>query len=197
MADKKISALTGATTPLAGTEVLPIVQGSATVKVSVADLTAGRAVAMAGGSFTDNITQSVAAKGFNFTANTPTAGMTSQLLNNYEEGVWTPVITAAAGAITSYSIGTATYTRVGRLVTASTRFTITNAGTGAGALVITLPFTSGASNHAGSALESSLTGDGGRTWVSNASNSMFVAKYNNTSFCVTNYVITATTTYSV
>jgi hypothetical protein len=45
MADKKISALTGATTPLAGTEVLPIVQGGATVKVAVSDLTAGRAVA--------------------------------------------------------------------------------------------------------------------------------------------------------
>jgi hypothetical protein len=42
MADKKISALTAATTPLAGTEVLPIVQSGATVKVSVADLTAGR-----------------------------------------------------------------------------------------------------------------------------------------------------------
>jgi hypothetical protein len=45
MADKKISALTGATTPLAGTEVLPIVQSGATVKVAVSDLTAGRAVA--------------------------------------------------------------------------------------------------------------------------------------------------------
>jgi hypothetical protein len=42
MADSKISALTGASTPLAGTEVLPIVQGGATVKVSVANLTAGR-----------------------------------------------------------------------------------------------------------------------------------------------------------
>lgn len=45
MADKKISALTGATTPLAGTEVLPIVQGGNTVKVSVANLTAGRSIA--------------------------------------------------------------------------------------------------------------------------------------------------------
>jgi hypothetical protein len=42
MADKKISALTGAATPLAGTEVLPIVQSGATVKVAVSDLTAGR-----------------------------------------------------------------------------------------------------------------------------------------------------------
>jgi hypothetical protein len=42
MADKKISALTAASTPLAGTEVLPIVQSSTTVKVAVSDLTAGR-----------------------------------------------------------------------------------------------------------------------------------------------------------
>ena len=39
MADKKISALTSATTPLAGTEVLPIVQSGATVKVATDDLT--------------------------------------------------------------------------------------------------------------------------------------------------------------
>ena len=39
MADKKISALTAATLPLAGTEVLPIVQGGVTVKVATDDLT--------------------------------------------------------------------------------------------------------------------------------------------------------------
>jgi len=44
MADLKISALTASTTPLAGTEVLPIVQSSTTKQVSVANLTAGRAV---------------------------------------------------------------------------------------------------------------------------------------------------------
>jgi hypothetical protein len=47
MADKKISALTASSTPLAGTEVLPIVQSGATVKVAVSDLTAGRDVATA------------------------------------------------------------------------------------------------------------------------------------------------------
>lgn len=45
MADLKISALPASTTPLAGTEVLPIVQGGATRQVSVANLTAGRSVA--------------------------------------------------------------------------------------------------------------------------------------------------------
>lgn len=39
MSNTKISALTASTIPLAGTEVLPIVQSSVTVKVSVDDLT--------------------------------------------------------------------------------------------------------------------------------------------------------------
>ena len=47
MADTKISALPAATTPLTGTEVLPIVQSGATDKVAVSDLTAGRSVAAA------------------------------------------------------------------------------------------------------------------------------------------------------
>jgi hypothetical protein len=47
MADTKISALPASSTPLAGTEVLPIVQSSATKQVSVANLTAGRAISAA------------------------------------------------------------------------------------------------------------------------------------------------------
>ena len=42
MADTKISGLPASTTPLAGTEVLPIVQSGTTKQVSVANLTAGR-----------------------------------------------------------------------------------------------------------------------------------------------------------
>jgi hypothetical protein len=48
MANTKISALTGATTPLAGTEVLPLVQSGATVKVAVSDLTTGRSISVSG-----------------------------------------------------------------------------------------------------------------------------------------------------
>lgn len=44
MADKKISQLDPATTPLAGTEVLPIVQSNTTVKVSIDNVTKGRTV---------------------------------------------------------------------------------------------------------------------------------------------------------
>lgn len=56
MADLKISALTASTTPLAGTEVLPIVQSSTTKQVSVANLTAGRAVSALSLTTTSNIT---------------------------------------------------------------------------------------------------------------------------------------------
>lgn len=137
MADAKISALTSATTPLAGTEVLPIVQSGATVKVSVANLTAGRAVAMAGGSFTDNITQGTAAKGVNFNANTPAAGMTSQLLNWYEEGVWTP----SANVIT-FATATGSYVRIGNLVTATFLVIFPATADGNNAQVKGFPFTS-------------------------------------------------------
>jgi hypothetical protein len=47
MANAKISALPSATTPLAGTEVLPIVQGGVTDQVTIANVTAGRAVSAA------------------------------------------------------------------------------------------------------------------------------------------------------
>jgi hypothetical protein len=139
MTDKTISALTGATTPLAGTEVLPIVQGGSTVKVTVENLTAGRAVAMAGGSFTDNIAQGTASKGINFTANTPAAGMTSQLLNGYEEGTYTASLSAGSGTYTTIS-QLLKYTKIGRMVNVTGYIFITDNGTAATNLQFTLPF---------------------------------------------------------
>lgn len=62
MANTKISALTAATTPVAGTEVLPIVQSSATKQLSIANLTVGRAVTVGSlvsagaGSFVSDVT---------------------------------------------------------------------------------------------------------------------------------------------
>jgi hypothetical protein len=47
MADVKISGLPASTVPLAGTEVLPIVQGSTTKQVTIANVTAGRAISAA------------------------------------------------------------------------------------------------------------------------------------------------------
>ncbi len=201
MADLKISALTASTTPLAGTEVLPIVQSGATVKVSVANLTAGRAVSTGalsvvagnatldnafslsgklaagsavsmmrrnasdevaidedgygvkigfggrytfagGGDFTNalgNYVVGTSGKGIDFSA-TPGTG-TSELLSDYEEGSWTPIITSASGSLTSYT-SAGVYTKVGRQVTVQGWFRITTAGTASGAAnIASLPFT--------------------------------------------------------
>lgn len=64
MADSKISALTSATTPLAGTEVVPLVQSSTTKKVAVSDLTAGRAVSTLSTSVTGGLPALSASSGF-------------------------------------------------------------------------------------------------------------------------------------
>lgn len=178
MADTKISALTAATTPLAGTEVLPIVQSGTTVKVANNDLrpkqiqsnatsgvlqVAGPTAATtrvmttpdanftaaridAAQSFTGdqtlstgNIIQGTAAKGVNFTANTPLAGMTSQLLNWYEEGSYTASLSAGSGTYTAIS-QSLKYTRMGRVVNVTGYIFITTNGTAATNLQFTLPF---------------------------------------------------------
>jgi hypothetical protein len=153
MADTKISALPASTTPLAGSEVLPIVQSSATKQVSVANLTVGRSVSVADLTVSaNNVVPSTAAKGMNFTANTPASGSgitsSSQLLNWYEEGLWTPVITFLTPgnlAITyNANVQKGTYTRIGNKVylnfnVNTTSFTFTTAS---GALQVTgIPFT--------------------------------------------------------
>jgi hypothetical protein len=262
MADKKISALTAATTPLVGSEVLPIVQSGSTVKVSVNNLTAGKTVpasalnitaptygnsgsisnpndpndqvlftitngantdggiARGGGTvlslrdrtsnsgsgtigyglyvtapydgtnasgntyaltkygifvddiynfyglnatlgstnyglyvkgggrnylkadtqFDNNIVIGTAAKGIDFSANTASAGMTSELLNWYEEGTWTATVTAESGTITTYTTE-ASYTRVGKIVSVRLAIRLANVGSASGALIFTgLPF---------------------------------------------------------
>jgi hypothetical protein len=64
-----------------------------------------------------NLIVPVAAKGINFTANTAAAGMTSQLLNWYEEGTFTPVLAFSTSGSVTYSNQEGRYTRVGRQVT--------------------------------------------------------------------------------
>jgi len=143
MADKKISALTAASTPLAGTEVLPIVQSNATVKVAVSDLTAGRAISATQLTLTTGNLIVSNGQGVDFSA-TPGTG-TSELLDDYEEGTFTPVIvgntTAGAGTYTS-QIGQ--YTKVGNRVFIQIRVDWSaHTGTGTTALA-GYPFTSGA-----------------------------------------------------
>ena len=111
MADSKISALTGASTPLAGTEVLPIVQGGATVKVAVSDLTAGRAVsATALTASTGNLIVSTTGKGvttgssipLGFGTNNGTTTMT--VATNGSVGIGTTTPDASLQIYSSYPV---------------------------------------------------------------------------------------------
>lgn len=68
MSDVKISNLPASITPLAGTEVLPVVQGGVTKKVSVANITAGREIPIAGSNSTENYRVS-AGKGLAWSGN--------------------------------------------------------------------------------------------------------------------------------
>lgn len=149
MADTKISALPASTTPLAGTEALPVVQGGVTRQTSVANLTAGRAISVAELTLsTGNLAIGTSGKGIDFSADGSAAGMTSELLDDYEEGTWTPVIRGSSTAGTYEQQTTfASYTKVGRLVTVQAYIKLAAAitGGGTGLFQITgLPFAKGA-----------------------------------------------------
>jgi hypothetical protein len=114
MADTKISALPAASTPLAGTEVLPIVQGGITEQVSVANLTAGRAVSATQLTLTTGNLIVASGQGVDFSA-TPGTG-TSELFDDYEEGTFTPAVNQGFDSPVSYTTRTGVYTKVGDLV---------------------------------------------------------------------------------
>jgi hypothetical protein len=65
-------------------------------------------------------------------------------LDDYEEGVWTPVLTFGGAASPGIVYGTreGVYTKIGRLVNLYGRISVTNKGTGVGIAIVTgIPFT--------------------------------------------------------
>ena len=86
MANVKISELAAASTALAGTEVLPIVQSSATVKVSVANLTAGRAVSAASLATTGTINDLTVGRGAGSVATNTAVGASALAANTTGAG---------------------------------------------------------------------------------------------------------------
>ena len=96
---------------------------------------------------TGNLIPGTAGKGIDFSANANAAGMTSELLNWYEEGTFTPQYTSTGGDFTSvtYSQQVGRYTRIGRMVYIYIRMLTTGYTGGSGSLQIKgLPFTANA-----------------------------------------------------
>jgi hypothetical protein len=123
MSNSKISALTSATTPLAGTETLPVVQSSTTKQVSVANLTAGRAVS----GLTFQSTQTTGTAPFTVASTTNVANLNASSLNG--------ATFAAPGAIGGGTASTGNFTSVSA-TGAITGLTFNGAYTGAGSLRI-------------------------------------------------------------
>jgi hypothetical protein len=164
VANTKISALTSATTPLAGTETLPIVQSGVTVKVAVSDLTAGRAVATGALTVTGaisvtttgkvgttfgvgNATPSASGAGITFPA-TQSASSDANTLDDYEEGTWTAAFVSTGGTITiSTGNRTGKYVKIGSQVTVTGVFVVNSVSAPTGELTMSgLPFANGSAD---------------------------------------------------
>ena len=100
---------------------------------------------------TGNVVMSTSGKGIDFSATASGSGtMTSELLADYEEGTFLPIVQGGTTAgVGVYSTQDARYTKVGRLVTAEI-YIVWTAHTGTGDLRIGgLPFTANASYYSG------------------------------------------------
>jgi hypothetical protein len=89
-----------------------------------------------------NLVIGTAGKGIDFSADPSAAGMTSELLSDYEEGTFTPSYTGSGGNPTvTYATQSGVYTKVGRLVTYRIGLVTTASSGGSGDLGIGgLPF---------------------------------------------------------
>jgi hypothetical protein len=87
---------------------------------------------------------------FGATANS-SGSMSSELLDDYEEGTFTPTLSASTSAPSTAVTGVGTYTKVGRVCTIGIHFVNKNTTGASGNLKVTgLPFTSGDSSAFGS-----------------------------------------------
>ena len=126
------------------TGVLPVINGGTGVTTSTGT---GNTVLSASPTLSGDVTLSTgnlvigtAGKGIDFSITTHPAGMTSELLADYEEGTWTPAGLLGSAGTSSTSSVVAIYTKVGRLVTVACSFNFT-LGTGSGNFSVTgFPF---------------------------------------------------------
>jgi hypothetical protein len=140
-----LSVATNITPANAAVAISPTGTGTVTLNPATAstinNMSIGATTALAG-RFTDvTLTTGnlivASGQGIDFSATSHPAGMTSELLNDYEEGTWTPTL----GGTATYLAQIGRYTKVGRLVYIQGTLYINAIGTGTTSLVSGLPFT--------------------------------------------------------
>jgi hypothetical protein len=93
-----------------------------------------------------NLVIATAGNGIDFSSNPSAPGATSELLDDYEEGTWTPTVDGSGTAGTAtYTQQSGRYTKIGNRVFFSAVVTFTG-HTGVGSPRLSLPFTVGASD---------------------------------------------------
>lgn len=193
---------TGLSSLGAGVQTWLSVPSSANLASAITDETgSGSLVFASRPSFNSTIgvggaTASSSGSGISFPS-TQSASTDANTLDDYEEGSWTLTVTAGTGSITSYTVQTANYTKIGNLVTINIKFTITNNGTGASYLQINLPF--GAADECmGTTRETAVAGLQGNIRTSGSgSTNAFILQYNSNYPASTGAVIVGTMTYNV
>jgi hypothetical protein len=122
-----------------------------------------------------------AGKGIDFSAASNVAGMTSELLNDYEEGTWTGTLKGTTADPTTAVTATGRYTKVGRVVSLQIHFDNVNT-TGASGVIYVLgaPFTNGglstfgtAASGVGATFTGTLT-----SYIGNAQTNLFFVGVN-------------------
>lgn len=177
---------------------------SASTWASSAALTAN-ALVIGGGAGAAPSTTSTAAGILTFLGTPSSANLAAAVTDEVGTGsltfqtatTWTPTVTASSGTITTSTVNSATYTRTGNLVFATADISISNAGTGAGSLNITLPFTNGSTVCVGAGRENSLTGFMLQGTVNAGSNSMAVRDYANNTPIATGARVYISITFAV
>jgi hypothetical protein len=111
---------------------------------------------------------------------------------------YTPTVTSTVGAPTTVT-ATAAYMRIGKMCVIQAKVLITNKGTAANGLVITLPFNGkAATTQVGTSFEAGVTGYTGSAYVNAGDVSkLFSFRYDFTSWWVNNYDVYMYCSYEV
>ena len=96
--------------------------------------------------FTDSGLKLPSGRGIDFSATSDASGMSSELLDDYEEGTFSPIPDAGGGVTFTYAHNTGFYTKIGNTVTFQIYLmfyasTITGGNSGNGVAIQGLPFT--------------------------------------------------------
>jgi len=115
-----------------------------------------------------NLVIGTSGKGIDFSATPHPAGMTSELLNDYEEGTWTPAVSGFGSP--TYITQTGKYTKVGNLVHITGKLHFSGASGASAVSISGLPYASADPNDAYQRASCFIEGD----WVGALT---FIASY--------------------